>query len=88
MVLGVDTNGSGFGYMRGFSRWNLDGSILKEIHVTERVGMTFSTQFTNIFNHMQPNDPTLALNSPQTFGRISSTAYDSRQVEFGLHVKW
>jgi hypothetical protein len=88
LVLGVDTNGGGFGVIRGFSRWNLDATVAKNVKVTERIGVTFTTQLANLLNHMQPSDPALALNTPATFGRVSGTAYDSRQIEFGLHMKW
>jgi hypothetical protein len=86
LVLGIDSNGGGFGIVRGFPRWNLDGTLAKEIKITERVGTTFTTQFTNMLNHFQPDDPSMNLNSPATFGRVSGIAsgYDARQIEFGL----
>jgi hypothetical protein len=96
LVLGVDTNGGGFGIIRGMSRWNLDGTITKDIRATERVGLTFTAQITNLLNHFQPSDPTagtasssnISLNVASNFGRITSQEYDSRQIEFGLRVKW
>jgi hypothetical protein len=88
LILGIDTRGNGFGIIRGFPRWNLDGTIAKEIRITERVRSTFTAQFSNILNHMQPDDPSMNLNTPATFGRVSGVAsgYDARQIEFGLRV--
>lgn len=88
LVLGIDNNGGDFGTLRSFSRWNLDMTIAKEVKVTERVGVKFTSQMTNVLNHFQPNDPSMSLNSPATFGRVSSAAYDARQIEFGLHLNW
>ena len=64
-------------------------TFAKEIRATERVGVTFTALMTNILNHFQPSDPTIAnlnLNSPGTFGRVTASEYDARQVEFGLRV--
>jgi len=90
LILGIDTRGNGFGIIRGFPRWNVDMTIGKDIRVTERVGLNFTAMMTNVLNHFQPNDPTMNLNSPATFGRVSAqaTGYDSRQIEFGLRLRW
>jgi hypothetical protein len=90
LILGIDTRGNGFGVIRGFPRWNLDLTVAKDIRVTERVGMNFTAMMTNVLNHFQPNDPSMNLNSPATFGRVSAqaTGYDSRQIEFGLRLRW
>jgi len=90
LVLGVDQRGNGFGILRGFPRWNLDMTVTKDIRATERVGFTFTAMMTNVLNHFQPDDPSMNLNSPATFGRVSAqaTGYDSRQMEFGLRVRW
>ncbi len=87
-ILGVDTRGGGFGILRGFPRWNLDMTIAKEVRATERVGFSFTTQMTNVLNHFQPSDPSMNLNDPARFGRVSAQEYDSRQIEFGIRVHW
>ena len=90
LILGVDERGNGFGILRGFPRWNLDMTVTKDIRATERVGLTFTAMMTNVLNHFQPDDPSMNLNNPATFGRISAQAvgYDSRQMEFGLRLRW
>jgi hypothetical protein len=92
-VLGLDTNcGGGVGNLRGLPRWNIDATLGKEFKITERVGLQFTMQVTNVFNHFQPNDPrdndanNLRLNQPQAFGRITNAVYDPRQVEWGMRV--
>jgi hypothetical protein len=86
LVLGLDHSGNGAGVIRGLPIWNLDMSLSKDFRFTERMGLTFLAQFANIFNHFQPGNPTLNIDSPQTFGVISSqsTTILSRQIEFGL----
>ena len=89
LILGVDTNGGGFGILRGFPRWNVDMTFAKDIRATERVGVTFTALMTNFLNHFQPSDPsTMNLNNPSTFGKVTAAEYDARQVEFGLRVRF
>lgn len=86
-VLGIDTTCGGAGNLRGLSRWNVDATLAKDLKFTERVGVTFTVQFTNVFNHFQPSDPSsLSLTSPTTFGRITSAVYGARQMEIGGRI--
>jgi hypothetical protein len=86
-VLGLDTSCGGVGNLRGLPRWNLDATIAKDLKFTERVGATFTVQFTNALNHFQPSNPSsLSLTSPTSFGRITSAVYAARQMELGLRV--
>jgi hypothetical protein len=92
-VLGLDTScGGGVGNLRGLPRWNLDATLAKDFKITERVGLQFTMQFTNVFNHFQPNDPrdnsanNLRLNQPTNFGKITNAVFDPRQVEWGMRV--
>jgi len=94
LVLGVDTNAGGGGRIRGFPRWNMDMSITKDTQLTERVGISFYALMTNVFNHFQPADPTTCLDQdsstcqPAQFGVIRDQAYDPRQMEFGLRLRF
>ena len=86
-VLGLDTSCGGVGNLRGLNRWNLDATFAKDIKFTERIGATFTMQFTNVFNHFQPSDPSsLTLTTPQNFGRITSAVYAGRQMEIGARI--
>jgi hypothetical protein len=88
LILGVDTNGSGTGVIRGFPTWNLDMTAAKDIKLAREgaIGATLLFQFTNVLNHMQPANPNLSLDSPQTFGVITGQANTPRNLEFGLRI--
>ncbi len=86
LILGVDTTGGGAGVLRGFPTWNLDMTAQKDFLVTERVGVTFIAQFANLLNHFQPSNPTLNIDSPQTWGVVTGQANTPRQIEFGLRI--
>jgi hypothetical protein len=69
----------------------LDANLAKDIGVWKegKVGATFSFQFTNVLNHMQPGNPStsnMSLSSPSTFGRITTQSNTPRQLEFGLRL--
>ncbi len=65
----------------------MDATLAKDVKFTERVGATFTVQFTNVFNHYQPSDPSsLTLTTPQNFGRITNAVYAARQMELGLRI--
>jgi len=86
-ILGIDTNCGGVGNLHGLNRWNVDATIAKDFKFTERVGASFTVQFTNVFNHFQPSDPSsLTLTTPQNFGRITGAVYAARQMELGLRI--
>ena len=71
-ILGIDTSCGAVGNLRGLNRWNMDLTLAKDIKFTERVGATFTVQFTNVLNHFQPSDPSsLSLTSSTNFGRIT-----------------
>jgi hypothetical protein len=82
--LSVDTTSRG-GTLRGFKSWNLDLSVAKKIPLQgERMKLTFSADLFNSFNHVNFLDPATNLQSPQTFGVITTQANDPRQIQLGL----
>ena len=91
-ILGIDTSCGGTGNLRGLNRWNVDATLAKEIKFSERIGLQFTMQFTNVFNHFQPGDPrdgsanNLRLNQPTNFGKITTAVYDPRQAEWGMRI--
>jgi hypothetical protein len=74
------------GQLRGQARWNLDLDVARTLRWTERFSSTISVQMFNVFNHVQFLDPTLSLQSPQTFGVIGTQLNQPRAVELGLHL--
>ncbi len=88
-ILGFDTSCGGYYNLRGLPSWNVDVGALKDIGIWKegRIGATFSFQITNVFNHVVMSNPSsLNLDSPQSFGRITSTANIPRNMEFGLRI--
>jgi hypothetical protein len=84
--LSVDTTSRG-GTLRGLGSWNLDLSIAKKIYLhAERTRLTFSAEFFNTFNHVVFLDPAVNLQSPQTFGVITTQGNDPRQIQLGLRI--
>ena len=86
LILGIDHRGGAAGPIRGLPTWNLDLSVAKKFTFTERMGMTFSAQFANVLNHFQPDNPSMNINSPESFGVINGQANTPRQIEFGLRI--
>jgi len=88
MILGVDHQGGGYGVLRGFPTWNLDMTISKDIHVAERVSAALMFQFNNVLNHFQPSNPTVSIDSINSFGVVSNQANTPRRMQFGLRIRF
>lgn len=83
-----DTTSGGGGQLRGMSRWNLDVSIARKFKVAERVGASFEAQFFNAFNHVEFNDPSVSLQSPQSFGVITGQYNTPRAIQLGIRIEF
>ncbi len=88
LILGVDTTSGGAGILRGLPTWNLDLGVNKDFKIPfrEGMGLTFDMQASNILNHFQASNPSLNLDSPSTWGTITSQANTPRQFTFGLRL--
>ena len=74
----------------GPGNWNLDASLFKTTHVTERASLEFRFEAFNALNHPQFGDPSNNL-SASTFGKITtvataSTATGARVLQMGLKL--
>jgi hypothetical protein len=93
-LLGSDGRDGSGNPVRGLGFWNLDSRLGKVTSFRERYKIEVSADFFNIFNHVNFNDPSLNLLSPQTFGVISSDLIPanrqqgSRWIELGLRVSF
>jgi len=79
--------------IRGFGFWNLDATISKDFRATEKIGATLIFQFVNVLNHFVPADPTTNIDSPSSFGVVTTqfttpNGAQSRSVEFGLRLRF
>jgi hypothetical protein len=83
--LGVDTTSLG-GQLRGMGHWNTDFAVARKLQVTERFSATVNAQVFNLFNHVQFQDPSASLLSPQSFGVVTTQLNAPRVVELGLHL--
>jgi hypothetical protein len=50
--------------LRGFGATQVDFALQRQFHLTERVGLSFRSEFFNIFNHPNFGSPTNILTSP------------------------
>lgn len=66
---------------------NLDFSLQKLFRLSERSNLEFRAEFFNLPNHPQFNQPGATVGST-AYGVISSTHLDSRQVQFGLKLRF
>ena len=78
--------GSGRNILRGPGRANFDLAVAKSTAITERVKFEFRTEFFNIFNHAEFQNPDTNI-SDSTFGQVTST-YDPRIIQFGAKIKF
>ncbi len=73
---------------------DLDFSVLKNTHLSERVNLQFRAELFNILNHANfgtPNAVVFSSASPtpaSTAGVITSTSTTSRQIQFGLKLQF
>jgi hypothetical protein len=86
LVLGLNTSAGGAGVLRGLPTWDLDATASKDFRIRERIGATLIIQANNVLNHFQPSNPTLDVDSPQTWGVVTSQANTPRQMQFGLRL--
>ena len=75
---------AGRNILNGPSYQNVNVSLMKNTHFSERVNLQFRAEAFNLFNHPNFNLPDNFLGSP-TFGRITS-ARDPRHIQFGLKL--
>jgi hypothetical protein len=85
-ILGVDSSCGGYYNLRSPAIWNMDLTLGKDFKVKERVSIRASLQFTNVFNHFAPGNPSLNIDNLSQFGRITGQAITQRQTEFGLRI--
>jgi hypothetical protein len=87
-ILGLDTMNSGAGVLKGLPYWNMDMQVKKNIKMTERFNGEFSVVFTNLFNHVVLNNPTMDLSDLTSFGTIKGQANNPRNMEFGFRLSF
>jgi hypothetical protein len=88
-ILGLDGQIGGFP-VRGLPFWNLDLGLSKRIRFTERISASAHFDFTNVLNHMQPNDPCFNGYDTTTWGVLGCggnvQGNTPRRLQLGLTV--
>jgi len=69
---------------RGPRFWNVDMSLVKSFAITEKKRFTFRAEAYNIFNNVDFGNPSLALSTPATFGKISGVVNNPRLLQGAL----
>ena len=74
----------------GLATWDL--SLLKDTRLREGLDLQFRAEFFNVLNRANFNTPNAVVFTPTrvspTAGLITSTATTSRQIQFGLKLRW
>jgi hypothetical protein len=90
-ILGLDGQIGGFP-VRGLPFWNLDLGLSKRIMWTERFSSSFHFDFTNVLNHMQPNDPCFNAYDPGDWGVLGCggnvQGNQPRRMQLGVTFDW
>ncbi len=82
---GTGYGNSAIGSITGPGQFNFDMSIIKSTKIWEHGTLEFHVDAFNIFNHAQFNPPHgNDINTPSTFGQITSTSVTPRVMQFGL----
>jgi len=86
---------SGIGILRGPGLANVDLNASKNFRITEKQSLQFRAEFFNLFNHPNfalPNANVFAqaanggATPNPTFGKVTATTTNSRQIQFGLKL--
>jgi len=83
------TNGGQVGSrntLRGPGFWNFDTRFAKQFVLRESYKLSFQWDSFNAFNHTTFADPAADINSPATFGQITSTGGANRVMQFALRL--
>jgi hypothetical protein len=63
--------------------YNIDFSLFKNFRIRERAAVQFRSEFFNLFNTPAFSNPNATFGT-STFGSITSTKHDNRQIQFAL----
>jgi hypothetical protein len=69
-----------------------DFSVLKDTRIREKLNLQFRVELFNLLNRANFNTPNAVVFTPTgvspTAGVITSTSTASRQMQFGLKLRW
>jgi len=82
------------GSLIGPGMWNVDASLFKRFHFTDRTNLELRIEATNVFNHVTLGDPDTTVGVPgndnPNAGRITSVGpnWQPRNLQFGLRFQF
>ncbi|MGA9773234.1 MAG: carboxypeptidase-like regulatory domain-containing protein [Blastocatellia bacterium] len=79
---------SGRNALRGLGFWQTDLTFGKSTRLTERVGLRFSVDLINAFNHVNFADPAPTLQGPANFGVITTQRISNVQNIFARRLQF
>jgi hypothetical protein len=72
----------------GPSYFNWDAALFKRTPINDRFTLEFRAEFFNILNHPSFGLPASDITTPATVGRITSTANEPRNIQFGVRLSF
>jgi hypothetical protein len=66
--------------------YNVDFSVVRRFPIVEKINLEFRAEAFNVLNHTVFGVPVLTVNTPTTFGQVTSTANSPRQMQFAAKV--
>jgi hypothetical protein len=80
----ADFGNSGRNTFRGPRFLNVDASLVKSFALTERKRIVFRAEAYNLFNNVDFANPSLAISTPSSFGKISNVVNNPRLLQGAL----
>lgn len=84
----ADFGNAGRNTFRGPRFFNVDASLVKSFSITEHKRLVFRAEAYNLFNNVDFANPSLAISTPATFGKISSVVNNPRILQGALRFDW
>jgi hypothetical protein len=84
----ADFGNAGRNTFRGPRFFNVDASLVKSFALTERKKIVFRAEAYNLFNNVDFANPSLAISTPATFGKISGVVNNPRLLQGALRFDW
>jgi hypothetical protein len=88
LILGLDSRSGGAGTISGLPSFNLDLSAKKRLVIHERYSVEVSGVFQNALNHLSFSNPSLSLQSTNSWGVIKTQGNTPRQIQFGIRTNF
>jgi hypothetical protein len=84
----ADFGNAGRNTFRGPRFFNVDASLVKSFAIMEPKRIVFRAEAYNLFNNVDFANPSLAIATPTTFGKISGVVNNPRLLQGALRFDW